>query len=200
MTTLYEIKEVSGLYADAALGNEQNELRFLSVWGLDTAIQEFLGRLSLPVHRGGLNELTLKSKGQWYGVGNPHALKKHTGRSFSKHSLFQGLVHLWVYHPSVRQIDYANRQFLLLKLPTESEAMFSQRLWGAVKTVCPVPLLDTWKSMLDDFKAENCIQHYEGICIDGYRLNFSAENLVQMISLWIKQGKFTLPKKDQREP
>jgi hypothetical protein len=49
-----EIRAASGLYADAFVGTDENKLLFLSVWGLDTAIQEFLGRLSLPVTQGGI--------------------------------------------------------------------------------------------------------------------------------------------------
>src|SRR3546814_11896255 len=46
-TTLYRIDECSDVMADACVGDDQGNLIFLSIWARDTAIQQFLARLTL---------------------------------------------------------------------------------------------------------------------------------------------------------
>ena len=210
MTTLYAIDEISGVYVDAAVGNEANELLFLSVWGLDTAIQEFLGRLSLPWREGGISDITLKtidntegeSRGErkkWYNIRNINFFQKLTGRSTSKDSLFNNLVHLWLYDKSASDIDRANHCCLLLKQTAEDAAKFEVRLWEAVKTVCPVPLLDEWKHIMENFQQREWIQYHSGIKVDAVQLDFSDSDIESSISAWIQEGIFTLPQKNKKK-
>jgi hypothetical protein len=49
--TLYRIDECPDLMADGCVGDENGNLVFLSIWARDTAVQEFLARLTL----GGMN-------------------------------------------------------------------------------------------------------------------------------------------------
>lgn len=44
---LYRIDECPDLMADGCVGDEQGNLVFLSIWARDTAVQEFLARLTL---------------------------------------------------------------------------------------------------------------------------------------------------------
>jgi hypothetical protein len=203
MSTLYGIREISGVYVDGAAGDDENELLFLSVWGLDTAIQQLLGSLSLSRHNGGISTLHLIDSHQnrtgnekslyWYNIDNIGRLQKLTGRA-AKDSLFNGLVHLWLYDKSSIEIDYANRQCLLLRYQTESEEIFSHRLWEAIKTVCTVPLLDEWKPIVEKFYQKKWIKYYLGIRVDAYHLDFSCPDVESSISDWIQQGQLTLPK------
>src|SRR3546814_7688449 len=43
---LYRIDECPDLMADGCVGDEQGNLVFLSIWARDTAVQEFLARLT----------------------------------------------------------------------------------------------------------------------------------------------------------
>lgn len=52
---LMQVDEAPELFADAVLVDAADNLLFLSLWGRDTALQEFLARLSLPSHEGGLD-------------------------------------------------------------------------------------------------------------------------------------------------
>ncbi|HEC1391362.1 TPA: hypothetical protein R1W70_004882, partial [Pseudomonas aeruginosa] len=45
-TTLYRIDECPDVMADACVGDDQGNLIFLSIWARDTAIQQFLARLT----------------------------------------------------------------------------------------------------------------------------------------------------------
>ncbi|MFU7548386.1 hypothetical protein ACM9NK_30665, partial [Pseudomonas paraeruginosa] len=46
-TTLYRIDECPDVMADACVGDDQGNLIFLSIWARDTAVQQFLARLTL---------------------------------------------------------------------------------------------------------------------------------------------------------
>src|SRR3546814_17872049 len=56
---LYRIDECSDLMADACVCNEQGEFIFLSVWARDTAIQQFIARLTLGRAEDGLDNFHL---------------------------------------------------------------------------------------------------------------------------------------------
>ena len=53
---LYRIDECSDLMADACVCGNQGDLIFLSVWARDTAIQQFIGRLTLGRSEDGLDQ------------------------------------------------------------------------------------------------------------------------------------------------
>ncbi len=58
-TTLYCIDECADLMADACIRDEQGNLIFISVWARDTAIQQFLARLTLSHDEDGLDQFHL---------------------------------------------------------------------------------------------------------------------------------------------
>ena len=53
---LYRIEECPDLMADGCVGDERGNLVFLSVWARDTAIQQFLARLTLGPDEKGLDQ------------------------------------------------------------------------------------------------------------------------------------------------
>src|SRR3546814_20526036 len=53
---LYRIDECSDLMVDACVCGDQGDLIFLSVWARDTAIQQFIGRLTLEIGRASCRE------------------------------------------------------------------------------------------------------------------------------------------------
>jgi len=203
MTKLYSLREVSGVYADAFVGDSGNNLLFLSVWGFDTSIQEFLARLSLSRHENGIESVTLESTDEsevnndrhWFNIHRIGNFQKLTTRSTSKDSLFHHKVHLWLYDKFATMVDHANHRCLLFKTQTEDDQIFSNRLWEAVKIVCPVPLLDEWEHIMEKFRQECWIKHHEGIQVDAYKLDFSGFDVEDNISKWIREGLLILPKK-----
>src|SRR3989344_3439019 len=52
-STLYRIDECPDVMADACVGDDQGNLIFLSIWARDTAVQQFLARLTLRRDRQG---------------------------------------------------------------------------------------------------------------------------------------------------
>ena len=55
-TTLYRIDECPEVMADACVGDDQGNLIFLSIWARDTAVQQFLARLTLGRDEQGLDQ------------------------------------------------------------------------------------------------------------------------------------------------
>jgi hypothetical protein len=53
---LYRIDECPDLMADGCVGDENGNLVFLSIWARDTAVQEFLARLTLGRDEQGLDQ------------------------------------------------------------------------------------------------------------------------------------------------
>ena len=58
---LMQIDVIPGLYVDASLVDAYDKLLFLSLWGRDTAIQEFLAGISLANEEGGINSFFLST-------------------------------------------------------------------------------------------------------------------------------------------
>lgn len=144
---MYGIDEVCGVFADAVVLNEREELLFMSIWGRDTAIQELLGRLSLRVKDGGIDCLTLMD-GQslvarcW--VGNDSRLEKLMGR-MPKENLFGAMTQIWLFDRLMVEPDRVNRRAMLfIRMGIDQEIETRLRIWEMVKDLCHLPLLDNW--------------------------------------------------------
>jgi hypothetical protein len=53
------INQQTGVFCDSYVGNDTGIL-FASFWGRNTSLQQFLARMELPPHEGGINELTFE--------------------------------------------------------------------------------------------------------------------------------------------
>jgi len=96
---LYRIDECPDLMADGCVGDEQGNLVFLSIWARDTAIQEFLARLTLGRDEQGLDQfhvITEQGGSIPVFVGNVENLEKRSTRVFRR-TLFGSMVNLWLF-------------------------------------------------------------------------------------------------------
>lgn len=149
-TPLFPIEECPDLMADACICDENGLLVFASLWGRDTAIQEFLARLTL-----GSDEKTLDHFHLVAGdassipvvIGNVDRLKKHTTRTLQG-TLFGSMIHLWLFDVRCKKPDKANANALAI-LPKHASNC-TQRLWTLVQETCPLPLLDHWRDTVLD--------------------------------------------------
>jgi hypothetical protein len=146
--TLYRIDECPDLMADGCIGDENGNLVFLSIWARDTAVQEFLGRLTLGSDKQGLEQLhivTDQGAGVPVFVGNVDNLEKRVTRAYRR-TLFGSLTNVWLFDRRAVKPDKANASALAL-LPRES-AHRLDRLWSLVRDTCPLPLLDHWRDIV----------------------------------------------------
>ena len=192
---LMPITETPGLYADAVLTDDGNNLLFLSLWGRDTAVQEFRARLSLPVHEGGLDNFHLEGL-PFVQIGNPERLVTDSGRTPSQ-LIFGSLVHLWLYDRLAVEPDRANRRALLLYRPEEESKIGGQtslrdRLWSLVTETCHLPLLPAWRdTLLEAFQAAGWIKTLQGIGVAAYALDLGDDEVEKVVSRLIRERRLT---------
>lgn len=143
--TLYRIDECADLMTDACISDEHGELVFLSVWARDTAIQQFLARLTLGTSEDGLQQfhlVTEQGSAVPVFVGNIDRLEKRLTRAYRR-TLFGSLTNLWLYDTRCAKPDQTNASALAV-LPLNATDD-TQRLWALVQQTCPLPLLDHWR-------------------------------------------------------
>lgn len=189
--TLYRIDECGDLMADAYVGGEDSNLVFLSVWGRDTAIQQFLARLTLSSDEQGLDQfhvITEQGGAIPVFVGNADHLEKRTTRAFRR-TLFGSLTNLWLFDKRCIRPDKANASALAL-LPANAGHRLD-RLWRLTQDTCPLPLLDHWRepvlALLQSRRMLTELPRALGP-LKGYRLAIDVPAITQAVGDLIRNG------------
>jgi hypothetical protein len=199
--TLYAIDECPDLMVDACLLDENFFLVFASFWGRDTAMQQFLARLTLGAKEEGLTQFHLVSGHHSVPVDVPSAehLAKQNARSFRK-TLFGSMTNLWLYHRLAVTPDRANGEAYAI-LPAHAENV-DERLWPLVQTCCPLPLLSHWQEIvLDTLKAEGMLKKLPRAfgSVMGFKLDINMALLERRMKQLIRTGALGLtPQGDHR--
>lgn len=183
---IYTIAECPALTSDACVCDEGGTLVFLSVWGRDTAIQEFLARLTLkPGEDRSLRALRLfdqASNGFPVSFGSIEMLEKRMTRTFRR-TLFGSIGHLWLFDKRCRFPDIANATALTV-IPKQAPDRV-ERLWRATLATCPLPLLDHWRecvlSLLTSKGMLSPLPLTRGP-LEGYRLALDVPALTDALS------------------
>ena len=192
---LYRVEECSELMVDGCLCDEQRRLIFLSVWGRDTAVQEFLARLTLGTAEEGLDHFHLRVEDDHLApvfITSVDMLEKRTTRTFRR-TLFGSLVHLWLIDKRCIEPDKANARALAI-LPQDVPNC-RERLWALVKETCPLPLLDHWRDAVLELLEST--QMLSSLPVDlgelqGYRLNLDVPALTATLGGHIRTGSLCL--------
>ncbi|WP_211460847.1 hypothetical protein [Collimonas silvisoli] len=193
-TTLYRIDECPDLMADAYIGDEQGNLVFLSAWARDTAVQEFLARLTLGRNEQGLDQLHLISEQGGsipVFVGHADQLEKKSTRAFRR-TLFGSIVHLWLYDQRCVRPDKANASALAL-LPRDSSHRID-RLWRLTRDTCPLPLLDHWRDVVLELLQSRAMLNRLPVALgplEGHRLALDVPALSQALGELIRSGRLS---------
>jgi hypothetical protein len=192
--TLYRIDECPDLMADGCIGDEHGNLVFLSVWARDTAVQEFLARLTLGRDEQGLDQfhiVTEQGGSLPVFVGNVERLEKRTTRAYRR-TLFRSLTHLWLFDRRCVRPDKANASALAL-LPRDSTHRLD-RLWMLVQETCPLPLLDHWReTVLELLQAQDMLGRLPFALgpLEGHRLAINVPALTTALGTLIRSGELT---------
>ncbi|MEW8418893.1 MAG: hypothetical protein AB2669_19165 [Candidatus Thiodiazotropha endolucinida] len=202
---LMQIDAIPDLYADAALVDAYDKLLFLSLWGRDTAIQEFLAGISLANEEGGINSFFLspiksgakRDSGEplrkLVQIGESKRLTHHSGRMPASNVFGGDMAHLWVFDRLVTDPDLANRRTIAISraVDTESVSSVSQsRIWQLTKAICHLPLLDHWaETIVKRFYEREWIKDFNGIGVNGALIDLSlSEEVEDEISSLIRDG------------
>ncbi|NVZ63622.1 hypothetical protein HX867_16125 [Pseudomonas gingeri] len=195
-TRLYQVDECPDLYVDACICDEQRNLVFFSAWGRDTALQEFLARLTLGSAENGLDQFHIVVDGRSLPVfPNTELLEKRTTRQF-RGTLFGSLLHLWLFDRRCAQPDRANHfAYALL----EDGQAPQQRLWPLVTETCPLPLLQHWREpvleVLNQYGMLQPLPKGQG-SIRAWRLSLKLDVLEPALGDLIRQGQLTTEARD----
>lgn len=188
---LYRIDECPDLTADACVADEQNNLVFLSIWARDTAVQEFLARLTLSRDEQGLDYFHLISEQDAsvpIFVSDVESLEKRTTRAYRR-TLFGSLTNVWLFDRRCVRPDKANARALAV-MPCDS-AHRLDRLWTLVQDTCPLPLLDHWRdTVLELLRSRGMLA---GLPLthgplEGHRLALDVPGLTQALGELIRNG------------
>ena len=188
-TLLFPILECPELMADACLCDEQRNLVFLSVWGRDTAVQEFLAKLTLGHTDQGLDEFHVVAEdGLELSVSIPNVdrLSKRTTRTF-RGTLFGSLIHLWLFDKRCALPDMASASAIAI-LPKEAPDE-TDRLWQLVQRTCPLPLLDHWRdTVLDELKSRALLSSlsFDLGPVRAFRLSIEVDTLTNALGELIR--------------
>jgi hypothetical protein len=198
---LMPVVDAPGLYADGVLTDDSNNLLFLSVWGRDTAIQEFRARLSLPAREGGLDNFRLEQpdgRRLLVQVGDADRLDSMSGRTSSQ-TIFGALVHLWLYDRLATKPDRANRRALLLfrndgtdPAQVSRQKQIRDRLWAQVQDTCHLPLLPQWRrAVTESFRGAGWIRRLEGIGVSAFFIDLGNDEVEQVVTRLVRNGRVT---------
>jgi hypothetical protein len=153
---MYSLLEQSDVFVDACVADQRTQLLFISAYGRDTSLQQFMARLHQPVNQGGVDSVTVRKDGEKADalkvlVGDARRLEKITGR-MPKAGLLGNLVHAWIFDPIALQVDHATRSAWLLDNEGTDKEAADRRVhtdtWQLVKELSPVPMLEAWRDLV----------------------------------------------------
>jgi hypothetical protein len=188
---LYHIDECPDLMADGCVADENGTLIFLSLWARDTAVQEFLARLTLGRTDQGLDRfhlITDQGASVPICIGNVDHLEKRSTRAFRR-TLFGSMVHLWLFDTRCVKPDKATASALAL-LPSDG-LDHTERLWALVRETCPLPLLDHWRdAVLALLQSQEMLTRLPFALgrLEGHRLNLDVPALTTALGDLIRCG------------
>jgi hypothetical protein len=188
---------------DACLCDEQRTLIFLSLWGRDTAVQEFLARLTLGEKQDGLSRFHLVTDEHLsipVFVGNVERLEKRTTRTFRR-TLFGSMLHVWLFDRCCIKPDKANASALAL-LPKDGVS-HTERLWTLVRETCPLPFLDHWRdTVLELLQSRSMLTPLSFALgsLGGYRLAIDVPALTEALSELIRSDRLDIAQSRTVEP
>ncbi|PSU45733.1 hypothetical protein C9J12_21050 [Photobacterium frigidiphilum] len=180
-----------GLYIDAFVVDDHDEVIFLSLWGRDGDMQHFFAALTLPITQGGFREkaVTLPNgTTQLLSFNRIKDLKKLTTR-LPKYTQVGEWVQTWLTLPALMKTQYGSQDAWLLS----QQPLHWDDLWPVVKHLCHLPLLDTWKSPLAFMLGKApFITSLNAWGIHAYRLSYEPEDIESLISDAVKHHTLSL--------
>lgn len=155
-TRPFQVQEFPEIWADACLRDSEGRFLFLSLFGRDNAILQFMAAMELPRAEQGIDRFMLvdaAGREHTVDVGGTDRLAKHSGR-LPRQNLFGPVSHLWLYDASLTSPDRVNRHGWVLRhsaemaAPDASTAHLLDRAWEMMQSLSPVPLLGIWREAL----------------------------------------------------
>jgi len=196
---LMQISEVDGVFVDAVLTDAADRLVFLSLWGRDTGVQEFLARLSLTTKQGGLHGFWIdapRANQSWSPI--KYVSAESVGECVKDSArmppnLFGAITQTWIFDPLAQQPDRSNGRAMLMSVNDPATEQAGARLWNTVRDVCHIPLLDHWRRpVLELCWSNNWLSLLTGINVHALSIKLPREPFEDAITDLIRQGLLVL--------
>lgn len=155
--TMYAIEEFPELWVDACLRSSDGKMMFLSVYGRDGSLMQFMSALELgPKHERGAERFHLvapvaehsceQSARHCVDVVGTDRLAKLAAK-LPRQTLFGQLSQMWLFDKALQQPDRANRiAWVLARSKAAAHAADTEnRVWRTVVDLSPVALLEHWR-------------------------------------------------------
>ncbi len=201
LMTLYETQ---GIFVDALLTDQADNLVFTSLWGRDTSIRELQSRITLGKADGGLTTFNVVEKltrsqaelqnrkylKHFVRIGDADALEQYTGRV--RTDILGEMIHVFLFQRDILKPDLANYRATLIG-PDISLERNGLTVWSLIRSICPVPLLDHWADGLLPFlSTSGMIQSLSGINQSGLQIALDEERVALFVKQACQDGKLTL--------
>lgn len=151
---LYRIEGFTDLWVDACLRSDEGQFKFLSLYGRDGSIMQFISALELGPKEGGVQHIVLVGfDGSRHRAEAPSTdrLGKFSTR-LPKQNLFGPVNQMWIYDTSLQIIDKANRIGWVVHHESAADNVdfnaLENQAWELIKSLSPVALLDHWRKPL----------------------------------------------------
>ncbi len=187
------IKEQSYVFCDAFVGNDYGIL-FMSVWGRTSSVQQFIARMELPYHEGGIETLNFNAHDIFDGscafsIPNTKNLTKISGRVPG--TIYGAdLSQMFVYDKLATRLDHSNHKAVVLE---NNNVISDAQLWTLVKELSSIPLLDHWqKKVLSICYEDGYVDHISGYGINAVSVNLEVDDFEKSISAMIKNQTLTI--------
>ncbi len=201
---MYQLVEVSDVYADACVRDDSGNLLFASLYGRDGALLQLFSALSLKRDEGGFDQFTLvDDAGERHRIHVPdvNRLDKLSGR-LPKGNLFGNLAHTWLFEQRLVKPDYVNGiAWMIDEAPSGAPEFVKQqiqdRAWLVMKDLSPVPLLDHWKSKVLSMTGDTAIRMLDQSPypplgrVTGFRVELN-DGFINVISSAVRSGQLTV--------
>ncbi len=190
---MYQLNEISGIFADACVARSDQSLAFMSVFGRDTAMQQLRAGITLS-GQSGYPSLSFTASDGSLGLTPFKVLLDNnkylddSQRTKVRLAPFGSLAQCFIVDERCLTIDKANARATLL---TQGRRVEASSIWSTIAELSPVPLLEHWQ--------EAVLQHIPGICtplvsigrVSGVDISLPDDFEVQIGAL-VKQRVLTL--------
>jgi hypothetical protein len=150
---MYRIEEFSEIWVDVCLRNSEGQFMFMSIFGRDGSILQFVAAMELGDQARGISRFHLiDDQGARHpvDVGGTQRLSKHATR-LPRQNVFGPLNHMWLFDKCLQTPDQVNRIAWVLHAPEgdatdeiEQETLMA-KTWQTLVQLSPVALLEHWR-------------------------------------------------------
>lgn len=186
---LMKIEEIGDLFVSAFITDQESNLLCLSLFGRDTAVLEFIARLTLYESDRGLKSIHIWEGNKKHYVRMPETQQQeHKKGRLPKNNIFGDLVQIILFDKTIVEPDKVNKRATMVYRPHHSEEVVKSNVWALVKQTCHVPMLDSWKPViLSEFYKQGWVRDIKGIGLNGVSFDLSSPEIESTVTSLIKQ-------------